>query len=222
MKKIKKKVKLKSVIILLIIISIIALLIYLYFNMRLKNIYVKGINLIKEKDIVNINNLYEYPKITDINKDDLVKKIEENPLVNTAKVKINLLGKMVIEIDENKLLYRTKDNHIVLSNKDIIDNDYVVKLPLLINDVDEEVFDKFINKLGKIDRGILAKISEIEYTPSTIDKEKFTFLMDDGNIVYVTLSKITSINTYNEIYPTLEGKKGILHLDSGNHFEIKQ
>ena len=29
-------------------------------------------------------------------------------------------------------------------------------------------------------------------------------------------------NNYNEIYPTLENKKGILHLDSGNHFEIKE
>ena len=73
-----------------------------------------------------------------------------------------------------------------------------------------------------VNKSILSKISEIEYTPSTIDKEKFLFLMNDGNYVYITLSKIDLINTYNEIYPTLEGKKGILHLDSGNHFEIKE
>ena len=29
------------------------------------------------------------------------------------------------------------------------------------------------------------------------------------------------INKYNDIYPTLDNKKGILYLDSGNHFEIK-
>ena len=38
--------------------------------------------------------------------------------------------------------------------------------------------------------------------------------------VYVTLDKIEVINSYNEIVPTLEGKKGILYLDSGNHFQI--
>ena len=49
-------------------------------------------------------------------------------------------------------------------------------------------------------------------------------VMEDQNMcdyVYITLSKINLINSYNEIYPTLEGKKGILYLDSGNHFEIK-
>ena len=46
--------------------------------------------------------------------------------------------------------------------------------------------------------------------------------MVDGNYVYITLTKFDSINYYNEIYPTLEGKKGILYLDSGNHFvEVK-
>ena len=46
--------------------------------------------------------------------------------------------------------------------------------------------------------------------------------MSDSHYVYITLSKISLINSYNEIYPTLEGKKGILYLDSGNHFEIKK
>ena len=65
-------------------------------------------------------------------------------------------------------------------------------------------------------------ISEIEYKPTDLDKERFMFYMSDTNYVYITLSKISLINSYNEIYPTLEGKKGILYLDSGNHFEIKK
>ena len=40
------------------------------------------------------------------------------------------------------------------------------------------------------------------------------------HIKRIHLIKVDS-KTYNEIYPTLEGKKGILYLDSGNHFEIK-
>ena len=72
-----------------------------------------------------------------------------------------------------------------------------------------------------IDKDILKHISEIEYKKTDLDKERFMFYMIDGNYVYITLSKINLINSYNEIYPTLEGKKGILYLDSGNHFEIK-
>ena len=43
--------------------------------------------------------------------------------------------------------------------------------------------------------------------------------MCDGNYIYVNLSKFSSMNYYNEIYPTLDEKKGILYLDSGNHFQ---
>ncbi len=221
MKKIKKKIKLKSILILLGIILFIALIVYLFLNMKIKNIYVKGINYLKEKDIIMINNLYNYPKIKDFNKEDFIKKVKENPLVNDVKISINPFGKVVITIDENIPLCR-KDNKVILSNGKIEDVNIVEEIPNLINDVDIDVYDKFIKKMTLVNKSILSKISEIEYTPSTIDKEKFLFLMNDGNYVYITLSKIDLINTYNEIYPTLEGKKGILHLDSGNHFEIKE
>ena len=200
---------------------VVALIIYLFLNLRIKNIYVKGINFIKEKDIITINNLDNYPKIVDFNKEDFIKKVKENPLVNDIKLSVSLFGKVVITIDENIPLCR-KDNKVILSNGELADLNIFLELPKLINDVDEEVYEKFIKKMITVNKSILAKISEIEYTPSTIDKEKFLFLMNDGNIVYITLSKIELVNTYNEIYPTLDGKKGILHLDSGNHFEIKE
>ena len=44
--------------------------------------------------------------------------------------------------------------------------------------------------------------------------------MNDGNYVYITLTKIEEINYYLEIIPKLEDKKGILYLDSGKYFEI--
>ena len=189
--------------------------------MKIKNIYVKGITYLKEKDIITINNLYNYPKIKDFNKEDFIKKVKENPLVNDVKISINPFGKVVITIDENIPLCR-KDNKVILSNGKIEEVNITEEIPNLINEIDSEVYDKFIKKMILVNKSILSKISEIEYIPSTIDKEKFLFLMNDGNSVYITLSKIDLVNTYNEIYPTLEGKKGILHLDSGNHFEIKE
>ncbi len=221
MKKIKKKIKLKSILVLLGIIIFIAVLVYLFLNIRIKNIYVRGINFIKEKDIITINNLYNYPKILDFNKDDFIKKVKENPLVNDIQVSVSFFGKVVIDIDENIPICR-KNNKIILSNGKIEDIDITKELPILTNEIDEDVYNEFIKKIVLIDKSIMSKISEIEYSPSTIDKEKFLFLMNDGNMVYITLSKIDLVNNYNEIYPTLDGKKGILHLDSGNHFEIKE
>ena len=46
--------------------------------------------------------------------------------------------------------------------------------------------------------------------------------MNDGNLVYITLNKIEKINKYNSIYSSLEGKKGIVYLDSGDYVEIKK
>ena len=44
--------------------------------------------------------------------------------------------------------------------------------------------------------------------------------MKDGNYVYITLTKIDEINKYLDVLSTLDNKKGILYLDSGNYFEI--
>jgi len=46
--------------------------------------------------------------------------------------------------------------------------------------------------------------------------------MNDGNLVYITLSKIIKINKYDSIYSQLEGKRGIIYLDSGDYIEIKE
>jgi len=46
--------------------------------------------------------------------------------------------------------------------------------------------------------------------------------MNDGNYVYLTLTKFKQINYYEDVLEKLDGKKGILYLDSGNHFKIME
>ena len=46
--------------------------------------------------------------------------------------------------------------------------------------------------------------------------------MDDDNTVYLTLTKFKMINYYNKVLTQLDGRKGILYLDSGNHFQIRE
>ena len=41
-------------------------------------------------------------------------------------------------------------------------------------------------------------------------------------MVYLTLTKFKQIEYYNDVLEQLEGRKGILYLDSGNHFQIKE
>ena len=46
--------------------------------------------------------------------------------------------------------------------------------------------------------------------------------MNDENTVYITLTKAKNLNNYNKIKEQLGTNKGILYLDSGNYFEIKE
>ena len=43
--------------------------------------------------------------------------------------------------------------------------------------------------------------------------------MNDGNYVYITLRKFSNLNKYVDMLKTFQGKKGILHLDSGEYFK---
>ena len=65
-------------------------------------------------------------------------------------------------------------------------------------------------------------ISEIEYSKNTYDDKRFLLYMNDGNEVYITISRVDLLNKYIDIVKKLNNKKGILYLDSGNYFEIKK
>lgn len=191
-----------------------------YQTLNIQNIYVTGNIILKESDIIDEAGLINYPKIYTVNTEKIENKLSKNPLVNKVHVTKSLFGKIVITIEENEVLYRDMAGNVMLSNGVMIEDNSYIGIPTLINEV-TDVEDKFITKLRLIDKDILRRVSEISYDPTNLDKERFKFFMTDGNYVYITLSKIELVNSYNEIYPTLDNKKGILYLDSGNHFEIK-
>ncbi len=217
----KKNLNYKKMIIVLAIIILVVSVFFFYRSLRVKTIYVTGNNLIKESEILDKTNLLTYPRLYQVSEKDIRESLKDNEIINNVNVKKSLSGKVTIEISENKILYQEKDGKYVLSNKkEIFLDEPISGIPTLINDC-SDVKDKFIDKLLLVDEDIIKHVSEIEYKPTELDKERFMFYMSDTNYVYITLNKITLINSYNEIYPTLEGKKGILYLDSGNHFEIK-
>ena len=223
MKRIKiRKLNYKKIIVIIVILILISSAILYYRSLKVKNIYVIGNNILKESDILEETNLLTYPYLYQVTEKSIKDSLDSNALINSIKVSKSLSGKVTITISENKVLYQDKDGKYMLSNKKKVSLEKTpLGIPSLINDC-SSVHDKLVDKLLLIDDDILKHISEIEYKPTELDKERFMFYMSDTNYVYITLSKINLINSYNEIYPTLEGKKGILYLDSGNHFEIKE
>lgn len=114
------------------------------------------------------------------------------------------------------------NDKLLMENNTLIDNTYNINTSPIVTSNIDTIRDKFTTKFSLVDNNILLKISEISYEPNDVDKERFLLKMNDGNEVYITLSKITKINKYNEIYSSMENKKGIIYLDSGDYIEVKE
>ena len=215
-KKIVKFIKLIGVLI------IIALIIYILLNKKISNIYVKGNKILSDQEIIELAGLENYPKIYSISISKTENKIKLNQVIESVKVRKNIFGRIDIKVSEyNMLLKNEVDNTVYLSNgKNITLEDKINGIPSLINIVSQNVLTPFLKKLDNVDKDILSKISEIEYKPSIYDKELFLFYMNDGNYVYININRLLNINKYESMLEQLEGKKGILYLDSGNHFEV--
>ena len=220
-KKIKVKVKVRkikflNIILCLLILYIIYFIISTIINKKISNIYITGNNIISDKEIISTTNLEDYPSFVLTSSSKIKKLLLKNDYIKEVEVTKKGFGKIIINIKEKKILFKEKDtNKLVLEDKTKVDNIYSIdEVPILINTVDSSEYDYFIKKISKVDSNILLKISEIEYAKVDVDKQRFLLYMNDGNYVYITLSKIENLNKYEEIYNSLEGKKGIIYLDS--------
>lgn len=220
-KKKKRKLKVKRVLICLLVIILIILLFIFIKNLPIRNIYIVGNNILSDKEIMELGGISDYPSFVTTSKRKVESKLEKNDYVKEVAVKKNFFNKVYINIKENKIL-ATYNDKLILENGDVIDNTYnLSSIPILTNDVGG-IIEKFTKKFALIDDDMLLKISEITYSPNEVDNERFILKMNDGNIVYITLNKITKINKYNSIYSKMEGKKGIIYLDSGDYIEVKE
>ena len=227
-KKIVKKKKLKVFNLLLMLIVTFGLFfgVYMYLQLPIVNIVVKGNNYLNDDYILELSGLKKYPSfwLTGMHKAE--KKLEKSDYIVDAEIKRTWYHKVTIEIEENRALFSKENENgkIVFSSGDTlkVQDDLSFRVPRLLNYVPDDKYDDFVKGMKNIKNDILQKISDIEYVPNDLDKERFLLYMDDGNMVYLTLTKFNMINYYNDVLEQLEDKHGILYLDNGNHFQIKE
>lgn len=215
---VKKRIKIVNILIALIVIYVIGLYTYKMFTMKINNIFIENNIYLTDQEIIDISGLRDYPSFILTTKYQIKKNLLKNDLIDEVKIKKNIDRSITLQIKEATPLFIYNDKVILSNTKQI---DYNKELPIIINTIEDTILDKFINKYQDINEEIKQMISEIEYVPNDIDKERFIFTMNDGNYVYITLYKITSINEYIKIISNkeIEDKKGILYLDSGNYFQ---
>lgn len=225
MKAKKKRVKIKiiPILIVILVIGLLAGLLYLLSLIPIKNIYIKGNYYLKDQEIIELANIDDYPSFIKTTTASMKKKIQKNPYIKKVNINKKLPATVIIEVEEKKLLFRKDDDKkIVLEDKsEIVDNN-LYQLPILLNYVPDTKYDSFIKGMISVSESVKTQISEIRYYPNEQDEDRFLLYMNDGNYVYLTLTRFKQINYYEEVLEKLEGKKGILYLDSGNHFQIME
>lgn len=217
---VKKKFKLVKFLIVLLMLYIVGFFIYKLFVAKINNIYISNNINLTDQEVIDISGLRDYPSFLFTTKSTIKNRLLKHDLIKGVKVKKKIWGIIEIEVDENEplFIYKKTEKVILENTKQMDNNNYI--LPTITNEIEEDMLNKLVEKYKDIDNEIKLLISEIEYVPNDIDKERFIFTMNDGNYIYITLYKILSINEYIKILPNLENKKGILYLDSGNYFEI--
>lgn len=209
--------------------SFIAFIIICYFltmyllDIKTKNIVVLNNNYYSDEKIIETSGIESYPKFLSLNTNKIKKKLLKLDLIENVTIKKKWNFVLELTIKEKKILYLVRsENKYRLSDNKLYDLDDVLSVPTLINYIPESNEKKFVNAFKNIDNNIISMISEIEYSKTSYDSDRFLLYMNDGNMVYVTTTKLKSLNKYVDIVSKLENKKGILYLDSGNYFEIKE
>ncbi len=214
----KRKLNFKKVLLFLIIAFLLYSVIMKMVSSKIKNIYVLNNEIVSDKEILEDLEIIDYPSFYD----GIVgiKKKLNNPYIKKIEVKRKFGNRLYLNVIEYKPLV-IYNNKVLLENGSLLDNKYNIDyIPYLINDI-TDVYDEFVASFSKLDNDILYRISEIKYSPTEVDSERFFLYMIDGNNVYITLNKINKLNKYDIILQKMDGKKGIVYLDSGDYVEIK-
>ena len=223
-KKVKKKVHIKilPILILLLVIGLIYLIYSYISKLPITNIYITGNNYLSDQEIIELANIENYPSFLLTTSKKIKTNISKNSLISKVRVTKNWWGIVNIEVEEHNILFRQYNDEetLVLDNKNTIkDSNYRYQVPKLLNYVPDNKYNSFIKGMNKVNEDVKLQISEITYVPNDQDKDRFLLYMNDGNYVYLTLTKFKQINYYEDILKKLKGSKGILYLDSGNHFK---
>ena len=222
-KKKKRKLKFKRVLLAIFVLLVLALIGYIISLLRVRTYYVYNNTYLTDEQVLDILKLNK--KSSFLLTNTLTEKalLIKNKRIKDVKIKKTLSLEIKVYVTEYKILFFDKEkNCSVLENGEEVNYTYD-NSPVLENKIeDKEIYKKFITKMNKVNPDILDIISEIKYVPNGIDKERFLFSMNDGNYVYITISKLTKINEYKSVIDSVENKKGILYLDYGNYFVPKE
>ena len=222
-KKRKVRLKIKNILIFLSIILIFLAVIYYVLQMPIKNIYISGNKILDDETVIELAKLSNYPSFLLTSTSQIKRNLSKSDYINNIKISKKLGNVIDIKVEEYKALALTNNGQrVILSSGKIIENkDNITDVPVLNNNISDKVFNYFIKKFSGVNDNILRQISQLEYSPVSVDDKRFLLYMDDGNMIYITLTKIDKLNKYNALKDKMDNQIGLIYLDSGDYVELK-
>lgn len=223
-KRVKRKFNIKKFFGFILFVAIVSLTIYYTINIKTKNIIILNTNYYSDETIIETAGIENYPEFLKINNKEVKEKLKKLELIEDVKITKKFGFILELDVKEKKVLYLTRStNEYKLETNENFKSEQFINVPTLINFVPEDIEKEFVNGFKNIDNSIISMISEIEYSVTDYDDERFVLYMNDGNQVYVTNNRLKVLNNYITIMQKVSSnKKGILYLDSGNYFKIKE
>lgn len=192
---------------LLVIIGIIAF--FLSPLSRIGMIHVNGIHYLSEDDIVMQSGLNENDVSLLTFSSRIEKKLENAPLIATAKVQKSLFSGMIITIQEKSIIAYQNENEVLrvvdgdgkIANVDMSHLATIQQAPRLMQFSDETILQTFCEELAKVPEVTLAMISDIKFSPiEPYDMTRVEMDMSDGKKVYVRIEDMAAeLKYYPEI-----------------------
>ena len=220
-KKKKRKIKVKNVLLVFIITIVILFCLAFLTDVKINNIVIKGNTIYSDWEIIEKAGLEDYPSSLKTLSKTIEDRLERDDYIKKVDVERPSLTKVVINVEENlPLFYYLPASKTILADKTEVSDNFPV--PTVINYVPDKIYSEFLTAISEVNYDIVKRISEIKYDPNEVDDGRFFLTMNDGNRVYLTLNKFTKIDNYLDIIKEFDNKKGILYLDSGEYFEVKE
>ena len=214
-----RRIRYKRLVLFLLIVFILVLISFKFLTLKITNIHVDGNIYFSDQEIIELAKLSNYPSSFFTFSKRVEYNLEKNQLIEKAHVNKKGFTKVYIEVIENRpIFYDQVNNKTILKDGSSVDEKYNV--PSLSNVVSKDVYGEFLSQFSKINYDVFNNISEIEYSPNSVDNRLFLFTMNDGNYIYVNLNKFESVNKYFDMIVNFNNHKGILYLDSGEYFKI--
>ena len=219
-KKKRRRLKIGRLFLILLVLGVISFAFMKFFDIKIRNIVIKGNFILTDQEIIELANLQNYPPYLEVFSYKVKKDILKNKYVKEAKVYKGLLS-VNIKIKEEKVLYidSLTNDKITMTSK--INDNKIICVPILTNSIPLKKQNEFKEAMNKINKNVLCQMSEIKYDPNSIDDDRYYVYMNDGNTVYLTVNKFKKINKYNDILENIGKQNGTLYLDYGDYFEAK-